>query len=67
MLVVFGLSRADCGFEIVVIEAGIQDFVPGVFQERRFDAANDAVPTVEKEDSHRPIVTSCSSGTKLIE
>ena len=52
VLVIFGLSRADGGIEIVIIESGIDDFVAVGFKVRRLEAAYDAVPAVEEEDGH---------------
>lgn len=52
MLVKLRLGGAKSNGEVVVIESGVDDGVPMLFEVRRFDATGDRMPTVEEEDGH---------------
>jgi hypothetical protein len=52
MLVELGLGYADGGFEIVVGQGRIQDFMAVVFEAGRFHAARCRLRAVEEEDFH---------------
>ena len=47
-----GLCCVKSEFEVIVVELRVNDFVASIFQKRWFHAANDAIPTVEKETFH---------------
>ncbi|MEX1231924.1 MAG: hypothetical protein WEB58_16885 [Planctomycetaceae bacterium] len=53
VLIVFRLGDHESGIEIVVGEGRVENGVAVLGEIGRFDAAGDAVPAVEEEDSHR--------------
>ena len=52
VLVEFFLGGANSGIEVVVIKGRVDDGMAVVLQVRRFDAARNRVPAVEKEYEH---------------
>ena len=52
MLVERGLSRGECGSEIIVVEGRVDDFKAVLGEVGRFDAARHRVPAVEEKDFH---------------
>ncbi len=51
MLLVCRLGSADGEIEVVIVECGVNDFVPSVL-EGRPDATDNATPTVQEKDFH---------------
>lgn len=60
VLIVFGLCDAKGQIEVVV-QCRVDDFMPSVLQASRFDAADDTVPAVEKEDFHVEVPSSATN------
>ena len=61
VLVVLGLSGADGGSEVVVIEGGVDDVVPMALEVARLHAARNRTPAVQEEDFHFIVDACCAA------